>query len=202
MKTPDTPEAMPSAMDSADFLESPEGHKVTVTLCDIYDFIERELMIYVSQFDPRWPDHIDKMKREAGELIARLMGFPCNWDQHQQPHDIIKMFPFSLSPHAYDTREEFELVVLLFWLWIVRISLWVKEHDIETVMANIRALGIGLNHHFGSDNKTIRRIAYEGMMDWVEWFRFTHGCFDLESGILTDRETPTMREVLAKWGHK
>ena len=47
---------------------------------------------------------------------------------------------------------------------------------------------------YGHSNPTLRRIDLECALERINWFRFTHGCFDMDSGVLADPDSAAMRE--------
>ena len=117
MKTPDTADAMPSAMDSADFLVRGKNEQVMRAIAFIFSHLHpRELTALSETYDPRIADDIDTQSYMVGRVLAEVTGFPHGTD-HQQPYDIVRMFPLSLSRDMYETQTEFLASVFLFYLW-------------------------------------------------------------------------------------
>lgn len=181
-----------------------------LALIDTFDRTEEELMVY-AEFDPRqWAGEFDKRIDDAGvregviqaaALIASEMGFPCDPASHQQPHSLICMFPLNLSPDHYETPEEFEFAVWLFFVWVSEVlKIAGSSKDIEGAMKRVKTMSVRLAYHFGDDDPVSRAIGVEKAIRWINDLRYMHGCLDLESGALIDRETPVIRELKDKWG--
>ena len=90
-----------------------------IELMDTFSMPETELRIVAEYFLPEFAFDIDKVKRDIGLWLTKAAGLPCGED-HQQPYDFVRMFSMSLSPDMYETHEEFEWVVFLFYLWAFR----------------------------------------------------------------------------------
>lgn len=175
--------------------------EVIALLMDVFVMSEDELSAY-AEFDVAlWVSDIGTRKYEVGQKIAEALGYPSSLFCHQQPYDLVKMFPLSLSEDVYDEVDSFELAVWLFSLWSNRVLDHAASSDLNTAMARIRAMNILLAHYFGDDIPLIRSIYLRDSLFWTEYFRNTHGCFDLERGVLIDRLTPLMRELRAGRGY-
>jgi hypothetical protein len=186
--------APPDLVDTArDFSE------IEVVHFEIFELLPSEMEIISEEFHPNFVEQFSQadVSHQCGTVIADALGLPCQ-ETHQQPYDAALMFPLSLSPDMYDTKDEFEVVVFLFFTWTCVIRKLARESsgDIDNLFKKIRSINITLTHFFGSNNRTIRRIEFEGSEDKRTWLQCTHGGYDLDSGVLTEegREIATMRE--------
>lgn len=167
---------------------------------DVYELSATDLKILAEEFHPERASDISQVKRDAGLLLTRAAGLPCGED-HQQPYDFVRMFPISLSPDMYETHEEFIGVVFLFYLWVYKCKEILKVETFDQGIRQIKVMSVWLAYLYGDANRTIRRIELSEALFWIKWFRFTEGCFDLDSGALIDPETAALREFVATWGH-
>lgn len=175
--------------------------EVMMAVMEVFIITEDEFMVLIG-FDPRqWAGEIDRLKKEEGALQAKSLGFPHDPECHQQPYSLHYMFPLSLSPDRYETIEEFEFVVWLFKVWNIKVrEIAGNSENIKATMRRIKTMSVWLAYRFGDDNQVSRAIDLKETIEWINYFRYTHGCFDLESGALIDRETPVIRELKDKWG--
>lgn len=171
-----------------------------IELMDAFSMPEMELKIVAGEYRPEFAFDIDKVKRDIGLWLTKAAGLPCGED-HQQPYDFVRMFSMSLSPDMYETHEEFDDVVFLFYIWAFRSHQILKSETFDDAISQIRTMSVEIAYYFGATNKTIRRIELLDALSWIRWFRCTEGCFDLDSGALVDPDKAALREFLATWGH-
>lgn len=171
-----------------------------IELMDTFSMPETELKIVVGEYRPEFALDIDQVKRDIGLWLTKAAGLPCGED-HQQPYDFVRMFSMSLSPDMYETHEEFDDVVILFYIWAFRSHQILKSETFDDAIRQIKAMSVKIAYYFGAANKTIRRIELSEAISWIKWFHCTYDCFDMASGALIDPERAALREFLATWGH-
>jgi hypothetical protein len=165
----------------------------------IFGLLPSEMEILREEFNPNLVEEFRyaHVAHQCGTVIADALGLPCQ-ETHQQPYDAAWMFPLSLSPDMYDIKDEFVVIVFLFFTWTFVILKLARESsgDIDNLFKKIRSMNVALAHFFGSDSRTCRRNEFEYAENKRTWLRCTHGGCDLDSGVLTEigREIAALRE--------
>ncbi|MGH8522739.1 MAG: hypothetical protein ACREXY_00485 [Gammaproteobacteria bacterium] len=140
--------------------------------------------------------------------ILQALNIPSDPDNHQQPHDFVRLFPLPLRSDQsnLEGRAEGQDTVLnrvLFVLWIVAADKIIRQlqelrlsgDDLtQEALNEIRLVSLKLIYYFGDSNARRREILLEQVCAWSDWFTFTAGCFDLHSGCLVDRERAAARD--------
>jgi hypothetical protein len=129
--------------------------------------------------------------------LAKLLGLPSNPKYHQQPYDLVRLFPLPLRSDQSDNEEEIVLYRLLFVLWFLAAM---RDSDVlepSERLFELKLISANLVHYFGDRNGEFRTIQWRVAKDCFDWFAFTEGCFDLETGALIEREKPALREFEA-----
>jgi hypothetical protein len=140
------------------------------------------------------------------DLVAKYLaqlGIPSDPDCHQQPHDFARAFPLplELDESKFEDMDiaaaEITVNRALFVIWVLLFTALIHRYrkaglsgsdlTIE-VMKKLRIATVWLANYFCGDER-IRQAS-----DSIDWFIFTAGCFDLETGNLIDRELPLQRE--------
>lgn len=191
MKTPDTTEAMPSAQNSANFTDDDlwDQYFDLFEVVNLQPRLIRELLaLYPDQLE--WHEVLEITGRE----LAALQGYPCT-EKDQQPFDMKHTIPLSMSPDMYDTPEDHEVAMRLYWLWACSIIHHCKGKDIDAINRHIRYMNVRLVHTFMGRNKD-SAFRLINSIDWINNLRIQHGLHDMPSGQLIDREEYTMRQLI------
>lgn len=191
MKPHDTPEAMPSAQDSDDFTIE-DLWKQYIDEFEVFDLHPRRTWELLG----RYPDHLEwrEVLNKIGCELAEMEGYPYTLND-QQPYDIQHTYPLSLSPDMYDTSEDHEVAMRLYWLWACSIMYHCKGKDIDKINKHIRYMNVRLwrTYMVRSKENAFRLI---NSIDWLNILRIQHGLHDIPSGQLIDREEYTLRQLI------
>ena len=176
-----------------------QTHDTPKELMDIFELSAADLKILAEEFCPEFARDIDQVKRDIGLWLAKAAGLPCG-EYHQQPYDLVRMFPISLSPDECGSPEEFEGVAFIFYLWAYKFREILKSIAFDEAIRQIKTISVAIAYHYGDANNTRRWIELTEALRWIRWFRCTEGCFDQDSGALVDSDTAVLREFIATWG--
>lgn len=189
MKTPDTTEAMPIAQDSADLTDEDLWGRY-FDLFEVFDLHPRliwELLaLYPAHLE--WREVLDITGRE----LAAMEGYPCT-EKDQQPFDMQNTCPLWVSHDMYDTPEDHEVAVRLYWLWACSIIHHCKGKDIDAINQHIRFINLRLWRVFmvRSKESAFRLI---NSIDWLNNLRIQHGLHDGD-GHINYPEEYTLRQL-------
>jgi hypothetical protein len=163
-------------------------------LKDVFDLPNDLISVLIAMYPVTqdWCDVLEWMCRE----IAKLEGYPCTVND-QQPFDIAHTFPLALSPDAYDTKEDHDLVMRLFWLWGFSIAYRCEGKSIDEINHYIRVMNVRIVRAATPSGKEDARRWVEST-NWLNTLRLQHGLLDLESGQLIDRTEYTLRQTIAE----
>lgn len=106
----------------------------------------------------RWNDF--EWSVEAGRIIALSAGLPHNPDQHQQPHDMARLFRTLAPIHSDLANDVDELRVnwIAFLLLVWRFDQWCKTLPFAMAIERIKTAGILYLHRFGpTDSAELRK---------------------------------------------
>jgi hypothetical protein len=194
MKTNDTTEAMPSAIERADFTDNDLWERY-FDLFEVFDLHPRLIWELLAHFPAHleWHEVLDMIGRE----LAEMEGYPSTIND-QQPYDMQHTCPLSLSPDTYDTSVDHEVAMRLYWLWACSIIHHCKSKGIDAINRHIRFMNIRLVHTFmGRSKESAFRLI--NSIDWLNILRIQHGLHDMPSGQLIDREEYTLRQLILEF---
>jgi hypothetical protein len=140
----------------------------------------------------------DKIDREGmAQALGGILRLPPPTIS-EAPWAALRMFPFSLSPDAYDNEADHEVALDLHWLWTVKVMELAMRHGIDKhLFEAIRRLNILLV--VGSLAHIDRSAAIDLLcaLDQVAFLKHTRGCWG-DDGCLTEhgQELAAMREFM------
>lgn len=129
--------------------------------------------------------------------LAKRWGLPSNPKYHQQPYDLVRLFPMPLRSYASDDESEIIVNRMLLPLFLFTANQLSEGRELTEVLIDLRSIVFRLVRYFGDGNSEIRTFQFQYASEWFDWFTYTAGCFDVDSGVLIDRETPALREFEA-----
>lgn len=134
---------------------------------------------------------------EAGRIIALSAGLPHNPDQHQQPHDMARLFRTLAPIHSDLANDVDELRVnwIAFLLLVWRFDEWCKTLPFAMAIKRIETAGILYLHRFGPTDSAELRRRLLGFLSVLNWFADTEGLHDPESGVV-DVDAAALREFM------
>ena len=145
----------------------------------------------------------DKIDREAmAQALGSILALPPATIS-EAPWVALRMFPFSLSPDAYDNETDHEVALDLLWLWTVKVMELVNRHGINKRLFDaIRRLNIHIA--VASLARVDRSAAIDILcaLEQVAFMKNTRRCWG-DDGCLTERgkEVAAMREFMQGGRH-
>ncbi len=153
---------------------------------------------------PRFDDH-DQWDRYNPEIdfaqLTKKLGFPYDLALNEQPRQMGKLWPLSIHSDTSNCEDEIFLNRVLFVPWLERAHELADSLPPDEALRQIQVMSEKLVHYFGG-NRVWRECQTEQVKEWATWLRCTHGCFDMDSGALTDagRAVAALRDIMMKGG--
>ncbi|HCP78652.1 MAG: hypothetical protein CML16_04455 [Pusillimonas sp.] len=166
--------------------------------------------------DPHEPWVLDTIVREYVVETLQILGLPSDFSRHEQPYIWLHLFPhprassslyeFATDPDD-DERPMEPLIPVLLSLWCIKLrELAVEYRAIIGESDDVWILLLGDVRRIGQrlllltwPKGHVIRAQQELLNDYIEYFYFCRGSFDLESGSLSDREIPALCEFAQRY---
>jgi len=131
-------------------------------------------MEILDRYHPQFAHDIMTTRHEVGMSLAQAAGLPCG-EHDQEPYDLIRLFPLSISPDAYEgfdnlagtmtDTEEHEVIVSFFFIWVVRAISYFKQYEYSIALKKIKLMSTRLSRKW--DGKELP----ESCSCWFDWFQ-------------------------------